>query len=768
MSENYFIKISVRELVEFVLRSGDLRHVVMHRNRLTDAIHAHTLLQEQSPEGYVPEVSLKHTFVSGNIHLQVQGRADGIYTKDDGVLIDEIKTTYVAEQDLQENPVHWAQAKMYAFIYCTDNALEQVEVRITYFQMETNESHYFVKKFSFADLCDFAKDISERYFVWLHQKVSWLETRYQSIRELRFPFTNLRRGQQQLIDAVVETIEQGTKLFAQAPTGIGKTIATLYPAIKNIEDKIFYLTAKNTGHQIPQESLAQMRNCGLRCKSIVITAKDKICLCETKDINNCEYTTGYFDRINDAVSDILQVDDWNAQVVREYAQKHRVCPYEFSLELSLCADCIICDYNYAFDPRVYLRRFFQDTRGNYIFLVDEAHNLIDRARVMFSSEIEKKNVLEVRRNVKQRYPAIGKKIYKINKTLLQMKKDAKEDLDDETLHEFLEIVQETCDEIDRSIAQKADLPAELMDFYFSLLTFLRVANEFLDENYRVYFDCKSGNLYLWCINASDLLAKSFAKATSSILFSATLIPMDYCRHFLGAEDSDISLQLSSPFPLANLGLFIAPQIDTSYRYRDFSYEPIADYIAIVSQSKIGNYLAFFPSYAYLEKVLQIFHEKYPSINALEQQRNMNDEDRQQFLENFIPNNSESLVGFVVLGGIFSEGIDLVGERISGVINIGVGLPQIGTKRNLIRDYFNERQENGFAYAYAYPGMNRVMQAAGRVIRTERDIGIILLIGRRFIQPLYRKTMPDHWYPRSIQNDKHLQALLQSFWNYPRE
>ncbi|BBM84271.1 ATP-dependent helicase [Candidatus Uabimicrobium amorphum] len=754
--------------MEFVLRSGDLRHVVTHKSRLTDAIHAHTLLQEQSPEGYIPEVSLKHTFISQNIHLQVQGRADGIYTNDDGVLIDEIKTTYIPADDIQDNPVHWAQAKMYAFIYSTDNDIEQIRVRLTYFQMETNESHYFVKEFSFSQLCDFAQEISEKYFVWLHKKVAWLEKRHHSICTLNFPFQNLRRGQQHLIDTVVNCIEEGTKLYVQAPTGIGKTIATLYPAIKSIEDKIFYLTAKNTGHQIPQESLAQMRKCGLKCKSIVITAKDKICICETKDINNCEFTTGYFDRINDAINDILQLDDWNAQVIRSYAQKHRLCPYEFSLELSLWADCVICDYNYAFDPRVYLRRFFQDTRGNYIFLVDEAHNLIDRARVMFSAQIEKKHVLEVRRSVKTRYPTIGKKLYKINTTLLQMKKNGEENIADDILEEFLETVQDACNEIDRFIGQKDDIPAELMDFYFSLLAFLRVATEFLDDNYRVHFECKSGDLYLWCINASDLLAKSFAKATSSILFSATLIPMDYCRHFLGAEEQDTSLKLSSPFPLANLGLFTAAHIDTSYRYRDFSYEPIADYIAVVSQSKKGNYLAFFPSYVYLSKVLEVFHAKYSFIDTLEQQRNMNDEDRQQFLQNFTPNNSESLVGFVVLGGIFSEGIDLVGERISGVINVGVGLPQIGTKRNLIRDHFNEKEENGFAYAYAYPGMNRVMQAAGRVIRTETDVGVVLLIGRRFIQPLYRETMPNHWYPRGVQNPQHLEALLESFWKYPRE
>ncbi|WP_372367638.1 ATP-dependent DNA helicase [Candidatus Uabimicrobium sp. HlEnr_7] len=767
MPKNYSTKISVRELVEFVLRSGDLRHTPMSKNRLTDAITAHTLLQEQSPEGYIPEVSLKYIFEQDDMFLQVQGRADGIYTTEEGVLIDEIKTTYVPLEKIQTNEVHWAQAKMYAFIYAHEQDLSQLEVRLSYFHMETKETRYFVETFSLESLCSFVEGIVGEYFHWLKKKVLWLEKRQQSVHSLSFPFKKMRQGQQQLIDAVTDCIENKTKIFAQAPTGIGKTIATLYPAIKNIDDKIFYLTAKNTGHQIPMQSLDKLRECGLKCKSIVITAKDKVCFCETKDINNCDFTIGYFDRVNDGLSNMLECDDWSADNIKDCAQKYRLCPYEFSLELSLWADCVICDYNYVFDPRVYLRRFFQNAKGNYYFLIDEAHNLIERARSMFSAQLEKKTVLEVRRAIKDHYPTIAKKIYKINTFLLQLKKRGENDIDDDMLQELLGTIQEACDQVDSYISQKGELPNILIDFYFSLITFSRVANEFLDDNYCVHFEVQNGNLYLWCINPSDLLQKSFAKAHSSVLFSATLAPIDYCKRFLGEKEQDVSLQLPSPFPAINFGLFVAGNIDTSFRYRHLSYEKIADYVATVSQIKTGNYLAFFPSYAYLSKVIEIFREKYSHIDLLEQQRNMDDEQRKEFLQNFTPNNKQSLVGFVVLGGIFSEGIDLVGDRISGVVNIGVGLPQIGTKRNLIRDYFNERQENGFAYAYAYPGMNRVMQAAGRVIRTEKDIGIVLLIGRRFEQSPYKETMPSHWYPHRVYNEENLSRLIKSFWEYPR-
>lgn len=780
MDSKPIIKVSVRNLVEFILRTGDIDSgfVGSSNNRALEGTKAHKKVQKSGGEKYESEVTLKYDVEYENYILSLEGRADGIIKDKDNFIIDEIKSTTAPIEKIDEdyNHLHWAQAKCYAFIYAEKNQLYNIKVQLTYYQIDTEEIKRIVKDFEFEELKQFFFDLIQKYFAWTEMQYKWNVKRNSSIKELPFPHDNYRKGQRDLAVAVYKTIVNGKKLYAQAPTGIGKTISTTFPAIKAMGEehisKIFYLTAKTITRTVVSEAFTLMREKGLKVKTVVITAKDKICFKEKATCNPelCEYAKGHYDRVNDAVMDILMNEDkLNRETIEKYAKKHCVCPFEFSLDLTIWADAIICDYNYVFNPSVSLKRFFAEKGGDYVFLIDEAHNLVDRAREMFSAELFKKPFLDFKREVKTTYPKLYKALNKINQYMLEQKKKCNdngyciiEDLDSDIYYYLKKFITE-CEEYLLK-QKKAEKYEERLSLYFDVLAFTRIFDLY-DDKFITYVETYNGDvkLKLYCIDPAELLKETLKKGKAAIFFSATMIPMNYHKSILGGEDEDYTIYLDSSFPVENRKILVADKLSTKYRDREKSYSKIVEYINSVLKAREGNYLVFFPSYQYMNKVYELFMETYPEYEIIIQEPNMTEVKREEFLELFEQNKEKNILGFCVLGGVFSEGIDLKNDRLIGVIVVGVGLPQICLERNIIKNYFNKVNNIGYEYAYMYPGMTKVLQAAGRLIRTEEDKGIILLIDERFVYSNYQRLFPREWFPYVRVNNDNIGKYLSEFW-----
>lgn len=775
------IKISVRNLVEFVLRAGDIDNRITGAATPLEGTRAHQKIQKSYKQGYEAEVSLKHSIQYKDIQITVEGRADGILKEDDFITIDEIKSTTKDLKFIDENynELHWAQAKCYGFIYAADNHVENMNIRLTYFQLDTQEIKYITKEYSFKQLEDFFYDIIEKYYVWAKLSGDWEKVRDTTIKQLPFPYESYRKGQREMAVAVFKTIKNNKKFFAQAPTGIGKTMSTLYPSIKALGEgynkKIFYLTAKTITRTVAEDAIKIMKSKGLKIKYTTITAKDKICFQEESKCNpvDCEFARGHYDRINSALIDIFNhEDEFTRQNIETYSKKHKVCPFEFSLDLTLLSDCIICDYNYVFDPRVYLKRFFFESDGEYTFLVDEAHNLVERAREMFSATLSKKNILKVKKEIKTAIPKASKSLNKINSYMIEIKKECNEKntyLRKEQPSDIYGTIRHFTDEVEEYILANRDveLSEDTMELYFDSLNFNKIG-ELYDDRYITYGESSQDDLKLklYCLDPSYLLNEAAKRGKSITFFSGTLIPMNYFKEILGGCKEDYSLHLKSPFNKENRALIIADNVSTRFKHRESSYAKIIEYINSFIESKQGNYIVFFPSYVYMIKVYELFNEKFPETKTIIQSSEMNEEERVQFLNTFANNPTETNVGFCVLGGVFSEGIDLPQDRLIGAVVVGVGLPQICVERNIIRDYFEEKNGMGYEYAYMYPGMNKVLQAAGRVIRGESDRGAILLIDDRFISKSYQKLFPEEWFPFvRVNYPEQVKKIVEHIWNH---
>lgn len=773
------VKIGIRNLVEFVMRSGDLDSRFFGGNRALEGTKAHQKVQKCAGEEYSAEVYLSNTFEYEGFIFTIDGRADGIITEGSEVIVDEIKSTTRPLEIIDENynSLHWAQAKCYGYIYALQNDIDNVIIQLTYFQIDTEQIKRIRKTFTIEELKTFFYKLIDLYLLWAKLTSDWNVTRNESIKALQFPFSTYRKGQRELAIAVYRTISENKRLFAQAPTGIGKTISTLFPTIKAVGEgsmsKIFYLTAKTITRQVAEEAFYKMSVGGLRFKVVTLTAKDKICFKEESNCNPdvCEYAKGHFNRVNEALMDILTNEDvLNREKIEEYAKKHKICPFEFSLDISIWADCIICDYNYAFDPRVYLKRFFEHNNESYAFLVDEAHNLVDRAREMFSAEINKSTFLDLKKKMKEKQPKISKALGKINKFMLDVKKELKTEkyrVDEEQPSDLYPLLRHfvTVSEDWLASNEKTEEHSELLELYFNVLAFIKIS-EMYDERYITYIEknSKDVRLKLFCLDPSYLLGEAIKRGKSAVFFSATLTPLTYFRDILGGCEDDYIMQLPSPFDKEKLCLCIADSISTKYKDRESTYGEIVDYIKVLVSQRCGNYLVFFPSYKYMNDVYSKFIDKYPEINTIIQSNIMSENEREEFLDNFNKSTVDSLIAFAVLGGIFSEGIDLTGERLIGAIVVGVGLPQICLERDIIKSYFDTKNNSGFEYAYMYPGMTKVLQAAGRVIRTEADKGVVLLIDERFSYSYYQRLFPIEWSSNTrIRTMIELENKVTSFW-----
>ena len=853
------VRISVRSLVEFILRSGDIdnRKAASPENAMQEGGRIHRMIQRRMGPSYQAEVSLSHAYDAGAYAIIVEGRADGIITesvrealpqtaieeKPDGspetrlavtpgqeqsvqkltVTIDEIKGTY---HDLKKMkgpvPVHLAQAKCYAYIYATQKKLSDIRVRMTYCHIETEEIRYFHEEYLYEELQAWFEELMGQYRKWADYQFAWQKRRQESLKKMEFPFP-YREGQKELAAYVYQTIYHKRKLFIEAPTGAGKTISTVFPALKAMGEgmceRLFYLTAKTITRTVADDAIALLRKQGLQLKSVILTAKDKICfmrrfsgsLPATEQENraadrerrdsarvdgpecnpvNCPYAKGHYDRVNEAMYDLLtHADNFSREQIEAYAEKYQVCPFEMCLDMSLFADAVICDYNYLFDPHVYLRRFFAEgVRGEYIFLVDEAHNLVERGREMYSALLCKETFLELKKTVRSYDERIAKNLDKCNREMLALKREC----------EGCRVVEET-DALVRALVrlgaaiedyledhEDSPVRADILSFYFEVSHFLEMY-ELADENYVTYSELREDGSFivkLFCVNPAGNLRNCMRRGRSTILFSATLLPIQYYKTLLGAEEGDYEVYAKSVFRSDKLGLYIGSDVTSRYTRRgDAEYYRIAAYIHNIIEKRQGNYMVFFPSHAFLQRVFEIYRDYFNAEGTVEcilQESHMSEESREAFLNRFRGNGDcdlqsliqmdiemeeeRSLLGFCVMGGIFSEGIDLKNDSLIGAIIVGTGLPQVCNERELLKKYFDGWGENGFDYAYRYPGMNKVLQAAGRVIRTVDDFGVVALLDERFLSPAYQRLFPREWQERAVVTVDQIGRKVERFWD----
>ncbi len=856
------IRISVRGLVEFILRRGDIdnRFQGGAENAMQEGGRIHRMIQRRMGADYQAEVRLRYALPTEHYTLVLEGRADGIIDNADGITVDEIKGTYRDLMKMQApRPLHLAQAKCYAFIYGSKRGAKEVTVRMTYCHMETEEIRYFYETFTLKELTEWFDSLVNEYRKWADYTWEWGQIRHRSIEELEFPFP-YRDGQKDLAASVYRTIYHGRKLFLEAPTGVGKTVSTVFPALKamgkGMGEKLFYLTAKTITGTVAEDTFALLREEGLRFKSIYLTAKEKMCFMDEVECNPaaCPYAKGHYDRINDAMYELLNSEEsFTRECLEEHARKHMVCPFELGLDMSLFADGIIGDYNYLFDPHVYLKRFFADgTGGDYLFLIDEAHNLLERGREMYSAELVKEEFLACKQILKKTILSESlKKSRKkgvsgqmsleltgvsndvMEKTLtdpdsvFEAPDGAEEGISErgkrKKISEKASLAEKVCFHLDRANREMLFLkrdcencrkivefdaltnallrlnnamgeyleedekdPARdtVLDLYFKISHFLYI-NELRDENYVTYTQLGEDGSFmikLFCVDPSRNLAECMKKGRSSILFSATMLPIQYYKALLGGEASDYEVYAKSVFDPEKRGIFIAEDVTSKYTRRsEEEYSRIAAYIHETVAARRGNYMVFCPSYSFLKKIYEAYSAGFADTDSecILQKEVMTEEDREEFLAHFRGNvdydlsgvinmdiewREQSLIGFCVLGGIFGEGIDLKNDSLIGAIIVGTGLPQVCFERELLREYFELRGDNGFDYSYRFPGMNKVLQAAGRVIRTVEDVGVIVLLDERFLQISYSRLFPREWRNIEAVNVGTLSARLERFWD----
>lgn len=791
------IRISVRSLVEFILRSGsiDNRKGAAPDNAMAEGGRIHRMIQRRMGSDYQAEVVMRYSWSTPAYDLVVEGRADGVINGD-VVTIDEIKGTYRDLEKMKEPvDVHLAQAKCYASMYAREHDSAQMKVRMTYCNMETEELRYFVNTYQRAELDEWFEALLTEYKKWADFTNEWQEQRTASIRQLAFPFS-YREGQKELATYVYRSIVHKRKLFIEAPTGVGKTLSTVFPAVKAIgegkAERIFYLTAKTITRTVADNTFQLLRERQLRFKTVILTAKEKICFMEETECNPgaCPYADGHYDRINDAIYDLLLHEDhYNREKVEEYARKYKVCPFEMSLDMSLFSDGIICDYNYVFDPHVYLKRFFAEgVQGQYIFLIDEAHNLVDRGREMYSASLVKEDFLALKKIVREYDGKMEHQLDKCSRELLPLKRECEDCRIVGSIEPFGQAVERLYETMEKYLEEHDESPVreDVLDFFFEISHFLLIYDG-LDENYVIYTELEEDDSFmvkLFCVNPSVNLKECMQRARSTVLFSATLLPIQYYKSLLGGEKEDFEVYAKSTFNPKKKALYIGSDVTSKYSRRSpKEYYNIAYYLREITRMRYGNYLIFFPSHSFLQSVFEVYEENFLDPETEEciiQEDIMSEEDREQFLSRFEGNRNceledmihmdieveeeKSLLGFCVMGGIFSEGIDLKNDSLIGAVIVGTGLPQVCNEREILKSYFDAAGKNGFDYAYRYPGMNKVLQAAGRVIRTSEDVGIVALLDDRFLNGAYQQLFPREWEEYEVVTADRVARRVERFWD----
>ena len=770
------LRLSVHQLVDFLLRSGDIDNRVFNRSSMNEGSRLHSEYQGKQSSNYMAEYPLAVNINVDGIDILLEGRADGIIKRNDGYVIDEIKTTVEDLKVFHDNNLEWhlGQAKCYAYMFAKLNDLEYMSVKLTYIR-QGKEKEQFIDSyyFNYLELEQFVLDLINDYLEFYNIIFQKINARNESIKALEFPFKNYRKGQRELAKYAYAVTKKGKKLFVEAPTGIGKTISTVFPFIKALNDdeksKIFYLTAKTSGKEAAHQAVKILKEKGLSLSDIIITAKDKICFCKGKACNpdECPYTKQYYDKIQTVLRySLLNYDDFDLSLITQIAYENQICPFEFELDLSLFMDMIICDYNYLFDPISYMKRYFDEDASHYLALIDEAHNLVDRSRDMYSASLSYSSFKEARKSVRH------SKLHKLKLALSKMNKMFKEYLDSDDGNHIVESFYDytyktissfitTMQDVNKN--DNKEMSKELLDFYLDTNRFARML-ELVNDSYLLYFNKEKEDVTLnaTCLDASKFIKGCLDAIKASVIFSATLSPLDYYVNVLGGNEKDAQLVLPSPFPSSNLKIIIAPNVSVRYKKRETSYQKVADYIKSFVKNKVGNYFIFLPSYEYLHNLMPFIDIQDAFI--YEQDQEMSDEEKEAFLFNFKPNPTETSLAFVVVGGAFGEGIDLVSDRLIGAVIVGIGMPRINFVSDQIANYYNNNGLSGYDYAYLNPGMNKIMQALGRVIRSEEDKGAVLLIDERYLNNEYRDLFKAEWREYEVAlNPEEVSDICKTFF-----
>ena len=773
-----YLTLSVHQLVDFLLRTGDIDNRVFNRSSMTEGSRLHSVYQAKQSSNYLAEFPLKMSFNVDEVNIVLEGRADGIIKRSETeYVIDEIKTTVEDLKVFHDDNLEWhlGQAKCYAYMFAKQTNLEFIGVKLTYIR-QGKEKEQLIDSYVFnvLELEQFVVKLLNEYLAFYNIIFNKIAKRNESIESLKFPFNKFRQGQRDLAKYTYAMAKKRGRLFAEAPTGIGKTISTVFPFVKALKDddnsKIFYLTAKTSGREAAHQAIKLLKENGLSLGDIMITAKDKICFCKGQACNpeECPYAKGYYNKIQTVLRyAILNYDDFDLQTITQLAYDNQICPFELELDLSLFMDVIICDYNYVFDPISYMKRYFDEDTSSFLVLVDEAHNLVDRSRDMYSASLSYKQFLEARKSV------CHSKLHKLKLALSKMSKMFKEYLvnpkdGNYILDEFYDYTYKTISSFittmqDINKNDNKEMSKELLEFYLEVNRFSKIL-EFYNDHFICYYEIIKDELILHvaCLDASSFLHSSLRRLRGSVLFSATLSPIEYYVDMLGGKKEDAQLILPSPFPVDNLKIIIAPKVSIRYKNRDSSYQQVADYIKAFVKNKVGNYFIFLPSYEYLTNLMPYIDME--DVDVFEQDRGMSDEEKEEFLTNFKPNPERTTLGFVIVGGAFGEGIDLVSDRLIGAIIVGIGMPKINFVSDQIMKYYDAREQSGYNYAYLNPGMNKVMQALGRVIRSETDRGAVLLIDERYLTNDYRDLFKSEWRKYEVAfSPKEVSDILQDFF-----
>ncbi|HEX2951910.1 MAG TPA: ATP-dependent DNA helicase [Armatimonadota bacterium] len=782
------IELGVRDFLNMAYKTGGLSAEFTPRNRAADGISTHIAVTSKRPKGYQREVTVRHVFQWENFRLTIRGRIDGLFRGQHRTVVEEIKSTYqpLRTLDPEKNPYHLAQLRLYQYFEYHRSCAPKVVPVLTYVNPLTLEERSFQ--------LDWDPEVSRQFFEGLaiallkkeKDKLAWRAQRDESIAHTTFPFT-LRAGQADLVHAVDEAINGQQDLLVEAATGIGKTMGVLYPAIKHLADssgysRIFFLTAKSAGMSVARDGIAVLRQQGLRLRVLYLLAKERICPFaghERPDCGEgyCHYAEDFYEKANRVIPDLLaNGDDLTPERILAVAKREAVCPFELSLELSLYCDLIVCDYNYAFDPAVYLRRFFwQGLPNDNLFLVDEAHNLISRSREMYSATLTVEDLTAIRDQyggqAEGLATCIGELLGQFSRWCESIEIEGGQAIRlPELPSTVLTWIEGIIDSVGDILLDMSRGPRRnaLLTFYFSLVRFNRVVAG-LTQEYAAYVsvDRHQTRLRLYCLNPGPLLRPRIERSVTTVFFSATLSPMRYFEELLGARDGCRHLTLTSPFPQENHLYLHVPNVSTKYTAREVTKLSVAQVIADVATAKTGNYLAFFPSYAYLGAVWAQLKVAGLDVNIYTQKPNMRRKEQADFLHKVCATGGEtSNLGLAVMGGLFAEAVDLPGEKLIGTIIVGPGLPGLSPEQELIREYFDEeRSGEGLFYAYLVPGMIRVIQAAGRVFRTPNDRGVVVLLDDRFREEAYRELLPPDWGAddESFSNEEYQEAL-ETFWN----
>ena len=795
--DNCSVELEIRELCEYALLSGDLGGRGAYAENPFRAKDVYKRLQEEAEGFYDTEVELRNTLSLGGIYYSVSGRADGIIRGADGYLcVDKVKIVKNYEFFMQPRLLYLAEMKCCAYFLCTRDGCESIRCRLTYYNLDTKKIKYFNYRFSAESLREFYIELLSRIEWRARNEISRSVEALPSAARAPFPYPELREGQEIMIRKCFSAMKQGKRIFIEAPTGTGKTVSALYPAVRALGeghiDRIFYLTAKASTRREAYLAAGRPFESGANLRTVIISAKEQVCPMKTAAADGrhicdpafCSLAKGYYDRVERAIEELLDNHNGYPRVlICNTAKKYGVCPYELSLDLSEFCDIIICDYNYAFDPCVYFRRYFSDTgkRERYAFLIDEAHNLADRARDMYSAELRRSDIAKLRELVapvsEELCHAADTFILSMNKLKSLCRGELSKDQDGNDMGFFMS--HSPLGGFDKALAafrgafdgwlkKNKDHPVcgELEALYTPVRRYTSVG-EYFDKGFLCYVELLGGDITVktYCLDPSPTMNTLLRRAKGVALFSATLTPAEYFCDVLGGEKDTEKVTLPSPFAPNNLSVTVVDGLSARAEDRKRNYSRYATIIAATVSPKHGNYIAYFPSYECLEGVLAVFEKKYPRVETVVQSKGMDTCERDSFLSSFKDDEGRLRVGFCVLGGAFSEGVDLPGSRLIGSIIFGVGIPALSNERNIIKEYFDNRIGMGYEYAYTYPGMTRVLQAAGRVIRREGDKGVVVLVDDRYAEPKYRALFPSHWQGiHSTGNAQSLAEIVRRFWN----